>query len=156
MISDVDKTNDNYITCTLLPLTKNPATGQEEAIERGSSQLQQELYRHTDCIERVTNIVTVMEQERNEYIPQRRGAIIRSMSNDLTSPGRSHTRQRVGKSILDALGDQNSDSSLADTSEWRELNDPTNHVIVRVTGINNLKTFFVTDKFRNTNYSQKD
>jgi hypothetical protein len=47
-------------------------------------------------------------------------------------------------------------SSLDDVEACLEMNDQANYVLTRVTGINNLKAFFVADKFKNTSASRKD
>jgi len=158
IISDTDKTTDNFITFSLNPLSKRPATGQEGAIERARYHLQEENRQRTEYIQKLTTMVTAMEHDRADHTPEEGRTITLSMSNDLMAPGRSYTSQRLGQSIVDTLGDAADPtiSTLDDISEWQELNNPANYVMTRVTGINNLKAFFVAEKFKNANSSRKD
>jgi hypothetical protein len=158
MIAETDKTPSNFISFSLNPLSKRPATGQEVAIDRARYHLHVDTQARTDCIHKLTDIVAAMEHDKADYTPEEGRTIMLSMSTDLMTPGRSHTSQRLGQSIVDTLGttEEPKISSLGDVDTWREINEQANYVMARVTGINNLKTFFVADKFKNTTASRKD
>jgi hypothetical protein len=93
-----------------------------------------------------------MDHEHAEHTPEEGRTIILSMCNDLMTPGRSYTSQRLGQSIVDTLGTTEAPkiSSLDDVDTWLAANEPGNYVITRVTGINNLKAFFVADKYKSS------
>jgi hypothetical protein len=158
MISETDKTLNNIITFSLNPLSKRPATGQEVAIDRARHHLHEDIQQRTDCFQKLTAIVRAMDHEHAEHTPEEGRTIILSMSNDLMTPGRSYTSQRLGQSIVDTLGTTEAPkiSSLDDVDTWLAANEPGNYVMTRVTGINNLKAFFVADKYKNTKALRKD
>jgi hypothetical protein len=158
MIAETDKTLSNIISFSLNPLSKRPATDQEVAIDRARHHLHVDIQQRTDCIQKLTAIVAVMDHDRADYTPEEGRTIMLSMSNDLMTPGRSHTSQRLGQSIVDTLGttEEPTISSLGDVDTWLKMNDQVNYVMTRVTGINNLRAFFVGDKFKNTIASRKD
>jgi hypothetical protein len=158
MIAETDKTLSNIISFSLNPLSKRPATGQEVAIDRARYHLHVDTQARTDCIHKLTDIVAAMEHDKADYTPEEGRTIMLSMSTDLMTPGRSHTSQRLGQSIVDTLGTTESPkiSSLDDVDTCLAANEPGNYVMTRVTGINNLKAFFVADKYKNTNALRKD
>jgi len=115
MVSDRDaKSADNCIVFSLNPLTKRPATGQEDAVERAKSQLHHEDRLRRDCIDKIVFIVTSIEHDRGEYSAQQCCLSIRGICDDLTIPGRASTSQDLGRAILTVLGEANDLSSLAD------------------------------------------
>jgi hypothetical protein len=156
MVSDRDtKSTDNCIVFGLKPITKHPATGQEDAIERAKNQLHHEDCLRRDCIDKIGSIVTSIEQGRGDYSTQQGCFTIRSICNDLTIPGRASTSQDLGKAILTVLGEANDLAALGNDLDWQDTAQA-NYVTVKITGIQNLKTFFSAEKYRNAHATHKD
>jgi len=156
MVSDRDtKSTDNCIVFGLKPITKHPATGQEDAIERAKNQLHHEDCLRRDCIDKIGSIVTSIEQDRGDYSTQQGCLTIRSICNDLTIPGRASTSQDLGKAILTVLGEANDLAALGNDLDWQDTAQA-NYVTVKITGIQNLKTFFSAEKYRNAHATHKD
>ena len=153
MVADTDKTANNVITFSILPRNSRPATGQDEAMGRAKDRLRQERHRLEDEMRKIVDISVALAHGRMEHTSEEGADLIRSICQDITSPTRSYTSQRVGGTILDLIKESTIES-LADHEILAGL-DQEAYVSTKVSGFPTLKAFSSSDAHKKFSAPQK-
>ena len=137
MVAEKDKSSDNFITFSIAPHRNTPATGQEEAWGRLKDKLRQERQMLDEERQQIIHISVSSAHDKGQFTPEAADDIIRSICQDMTSPIRSHSSQKLGNTVLDALEGKR----LNYIHEILEELEPEAYVAVKVSGLP-IKTFF--------------
>jgi WD40 repeat protein len=150
MVADTDKTANNVITFSILPRNSRPATGQDEAWGRAKDRLRQERQMLDEEISKIIEISVSLAHGRGEY-DEVGVDLIRSICQDITSPARSRTSQKVGDTILDTLKDNKAERLHEILAEP----EPEAYVAAKVSGFPTFKAFFSSDEYKKYSATQK-
>jgi hypothetical protein len=141
---------NNVITFSILPRNSRPATGQDEAWGRAKDRLRQERQMLDDEINKIIKIRVSLAHGRGEY-DEVGVDLIRTTCQDITSPARSRTSQKVGDTILDILKDNQSER----LHEILAGPEPEAYVAAKVSGFPTFKAFFSSDEYKKYLTTQK-
>jgi hypothetical protein len=150
MVADTDKIANNVITFSILPRNSRPATGQDEAWGRAKDRLRQERQMLDDEINKIVKISVSLAHGRGEY-DEVGVDLIRSICQDITSPARSRTSQKMGDTILDILKDNQPER----LHEILAGPAPEAYVAAKVSGFPTFKAFFPSDEYKKYSTTQK-
>ena len=153
MVADKDKIANNIITFSILPRNSRPATGQDEAWGRAKDRIRQERQMLEEDVRQTVNMNVSLAHGKEEYTSEECAGLIRSICQDLTSPARSRTSQKLGDTILAILKDDLPEVlSEIEVLAGLELEA---YVTTKVSGFPIFKSLFTSDEYKKYSTSLK-